>query len=60
MGSLYRSEEMRLCQLILHKDAAFACVAELGRKALVQFKDVCVRNSTESRSARVFKFFVFD
>lgn len=42
MGSLYRSEEMRFCQLIVEKDAAFACVAELGKHPYVQFKDVCV------------------
>jgi hypothetical protein len=57
MGSLYRSEEMRFCQvhnfadyvsnclinfqMIVERDAAFACVAELGKKPYVQFKDVC-------------------
>lgn len=40
MGSLYRSEEMRYCQIIVEKDAAFSCVAELGKKPYVQFKDV--------------------
>lgn len=40
MGSLYRSEEMRFCQLIVEKDAAFACVSELGKQPWVQFKDV--------------------
>lgn len=42
MGSLYRSEEMRFCQMIVEKDAAFACVAELGKKPWVQFKDVSI------------------
>ena len=42
MGSLYRSEEMRYCQLIIEKDAAFSCVAELGKKPYVQFKDVSI------------------
>ncbi|KAE9556217.1 hypothetical protein FO519_000556 [Halicephalobus sp. NKZ332] len=40
MGSLYRSEEMRYCQIIVEKDAAFSCVAELGKKPYVQFKDL--------------------
>lgn len=40
MGSLYRSEEMRFCQIIVEKDAAFACVSELGKKPYVEFKDL--------------------
>uniref|UniRef100_A0AC34Q8Q7 V-type proton ATPase subunit a n=1 Tax=Panagrolaimus sp. JU765 TaxID=591449 RepID=A0AC34Q8Q7_9BILA len=40
MGSLYRSEQMRYCQIIVEKDAAFACVAELGKRPYVQFKDL--------------------
>ncbi|VDM37841.1 unnamed protein product [Toxocara canis] len=40
MGSLYRSEQMRFCQMIVQKDAAFACVAELGKHPYVQFKDL--------------------
>lgn len=40
MGSLMRSEEMRFCQLIVEKDAAFNIVAEIGKKPYVQFKDV--------------------
>ncbi|KAL3083894.1 hypothetical protein niasHT_036465 [Heterodera trifolii] len=40
MGSLYRSEEMRFCQLIVERDAAFSCVAELGKHPFVQFKDL--------------------
>ncbi|KAJ1375097.1 hypothetical protein KIN20_038351 [Parelaphostrongylus tenuis] len=40
MGSLARSEEMRFCQLIVEKDAAFNCVAELGKQPYVQFKDL--------------------
>jgi hypothetical protein len=31
---------MRFCQLIVEKDAAFACVSELGKQPWVQFKDV--------------------
>ncbi|CAD6199423.1 unnamed protein product [Caenorhabditis auriculariae] len=40
MGSLTRSEEMRYCQMIVEKDAAFNIVAELGKKPYVQFKDL--------------------
>ncbi|VDL77340.1 unnamed protein product, partial [Nippostrongylus brasiliensis] len=40
MGSLVRSEEMRFCQLIVEKEAAFNCVAELGKQPYVQFKDL--------------------
>ncbi|CAJ0579597.1 unnamed protein product, partial [Mesorhabditis spiculigera] len=40
MGSLYRSEEMRFCQLIVEKDAAFSAVSELGKLGIVQFKDL--------------------
>uniref|UniRef100_A0A914WQH4 V-type proton ATPase subunit a n=1 Tax=Plectus sambesii TaxID=2011161 RepID=A0A914WQH4_9BILA len=40
MGSLYRSEEMCLCQLFLQTEAAYACVAELGELGLVQFRDL--------------------
>lgn len=51
MGSLYRSEEMRFCQLIVEKDAAFACVAELGKQQWVQFKDL---NSEVNTFQRMF------
>src|SRR5690348_15271323 len=40
MGSLYRSEEMSLCQLFLQTDSAFNSVAELGELGLCQFRDV--------------------
>lgn len=40
MGSLFRSEEMTLCQLFLQTEAAYACVSELGELGLVQFRDV--------------------
>ncbi|CAG5124245.1 unnamed protein product, partial [Candidula unifasciata] len=40
MGSLFRSEEMRLCQVFLQKEAAYACVSELGELGQVQFKDL--------------------
>ncbi|WKY07312.1 hypothetical protein Q1695_007057 [Nippostrongylus brasiliensis] len=40
MGSLYRSEPMRLCEMILVKDAAYDCVGELGKRGNVQFNDL--------------------
>ena len=50
MGSLYRSEEMTLCQLFLQSEAAYACVSELGELGLVQFRDVCAsREDLNSR-----------
>lgn len=38
--SLFRSEEMTLCELYLQSEAAYACVSELGELGLVQFRDV--------------------
>lgn len=43
MGSLFRSEEMALCQLFLQSEAAYACVSELGELGLVQFRDVSIK-----------------
>uniref|UniRef100_A0A914HVS5 V-type proton ATPase subunit a n=1 Tax=Globodera rostochiensis TaxID=31243 RepID=A0A914HVS5_GLORO len=40
MESIHRSEEMCLAQLFLQKEAAYACVAELGELGLVQFRDL--------------------
>lgn len=40
MGSLFRSEDMTLCQLFLQAEAAYACVSELGELGLVQFRDL--------------------
>lgn len=44
MGSLFRSEEMALCQLFLQSEAAYACVSEMGELGLVQFRDVSKKN----------------
>lgn len=53
MGSLFRSEEMTLCQLFLQSEAAYACVSELGELGLVQFRDVSIKrrffNSSKSK-----------
>lgn len=40
MGSIFRSEEMVLCQLFLSSEAAYNCVSELGEIGLVQFRDL--------------------
>jgi len=39
-SSLFRSEEMALCQLFLQAEAAYGCVSELGELGLVQFRDL--------------------
>lgn len=43
-NSLFRSEEMTLCQLFLQSEAAYSVVAELGELGLMQFKDVSLPN----------------
>uniref|UniRef100_A0A1B6KFA1 V-type proton ATPase subunit a n=1 Tax=Graphocephala atropunctata TaxID=36148 RepID=A0A1B6KFA1_9HEMI len=40
MGSLFRSEEMTLCQLFIQSESAYTCVSELGELGLVQFNDL--------------------
>ncbi|CAB3409517.1 unnamed protein product [Caenorhabditis bovis] len=51
MGSLHRSEPMKLYQMILVKEAAYDCVAELGKHGNVQFVDL---NSKQSMYTRTF------
>jgi V-type H+-transporting ATPase subunit a len=41
MSTIFRSEEMTLCQLFLQPDAAYSCISELGELGIVQFRDVC-------------------
>ena len=40
MGSLWRSEDMRLIQMIMQKESAHDIVDELGRTGIVEFRDV--------------------
>lgn len=40
MTSMFRSEEMTLCQLFLQSESAYACVSELGELGLVEFRDL--------------------
>ncbi|VDO15281.1 unnamed protein product [Rodentolepis nana] len=39
MGSIFRSEDMQLSQLILHTDSAYNCIAQLGELGIVQIRD---------------------
>ncbi|KAH8252446.1 hypothetical protein KR032_000003 [Drosophila birchii] len=38
--SFFRSEDMELCQLLLHVDNAFDCVMELGHNGMLQFNNI--------------------
>lgn len=38
--TLFRSETMHLYQIIVRNEAAYDCVAELGKVGAVQFRDV--------------------
>lgn len=40
MGSMFRSEEMALCQLFIQPEAAYSAVAAMGEAGVVQFRDV--------------------
>lgn len=40
MGSMFRSEEMALCQLFIQPEAAYSSVATMGEAGVVQFRDV--------------------
>lgn len=40
MGSLFRSEDMELYQLILHTHTSYACVSKLGEIGVVEFRDL--------------------
>lgn len=42
MGSMFRSEEMALCQLFIQPEAAYSAVAAMGEAGVVQFRDVSV------------------
>ncbi|KAI6219820.1 V-type proton ATPase subunit a [Aphelenchoides fujianensis] len=47
----FRSEPLKLCQMVVEKDAAFQCVVELGQNGVAQFKDL---NTTMSVFQRTF------
>ncbi|KAL0271168.1 UNVERIFIED_CONTAM: hypothetical protein PYX00_008352 [Menopon gallinae] len=40
MGSMFRTEEMALCQLFIQPEAAYSCVSILGEEGVVQFRDL--------------------
>ena len=52
MSTIFRSEEMTLCQLFLQPDAAYSCISELGELGIVQFRDVRNPFPTEKRRRR--------
>ena len=39
-SSVFRSEQMTLCQLFLQPDAAYSSISELGELSIVQFRDL--------------------
>ena len=48
-SSLFRSEEMTLCQIFIQSEAAFTCVSELGEAGVVQFRDLNHETNTFQR-----------
>lgn len=40
MSSLFRGEEMTLCQIYFQSEAAYSCIAQLGELGIVQFRDL--------------------
>lgn len=40
MGSIFRSEEMALCQIFLSSESAYNCISETGELGLVEFRDL--------------------
>lgn len=40
MGTMFRSEEITLCQMFIQPEAAYSSVSELGEIGAVQFRDV--------------------
>jgi hypothetical protein len=42
MGTLFRSEEITLCQMFIQPEAAYSSVSELGEIGAVQFRDVSI------------------
>jgi V-type H+-transporting ATPase subunit a len=40
MSSLFRGEEMTLCQIYFQAEAAYSCIAQLGELGIVQFRDL--------------------
>ncbi|XP_054712945.1 RRP12-like protein [Uloborus diversus] len=51
MGSLFRSQQMVLCQIFLQNESAYSSVSNLGELGLVQFRDT---NPTVSAFQRKF------
>jgi hypothetical protein len=45
MGSIWRSEDMSLIQIVMQREAAHETVGQLGKTGLVQFLDVYHQNA---------------
>jgi V-type H+-transporting ATPase subunit a len=53
MGTLFRSENMELVQMILNSEASYLCIAELGELGILQFRDLNTSvNSFEKKFVR--------
>ena len=53
MGTLFRSENMELVQMILNAEASYLCIAELGELGILQFRDLNTSvNSFEKKFVR--------
>ncbi|KAI6188986.1 V-type proton ATPase subunit a [Aphelenchoides besseyi] len=46
----FRSEPLKLCQMVVEKDAAFHCVVELGQQGVAQFIDLNTNMSVFQRT----------
>jgi len=40
MSSLFRGEEMTLCQIYFQSEAVYSCISQLGELSIVQFRDL--------------------
>ena len=49
MSSLFRGEDMTLCQIYFQSEAAYSCIAQLGELGIVQFRDVSKSVVQEAR-----------
>lgn len=55
MGSMFRSEEVALVQLLLPTASAYNCVSQLGELGLVEFRDVSSVGQTPGRVTHIRK-----
>lgn len=60
MGSMFRSEEMALCQLFIQPEAAYASVATMGEAGVVQFRDVSSKILTKNTKRHFLNTFLVE